>query len=92
MGYAMLYAVMNLGGFLPGLLSPPTRARYGIPGVYWTYVGITLAGLCAFLLLLTRRTQAGAIEAVKKYEREHSKKEAPKPGDAPITGAFSAKA
>lgn len=25
MGYAMLYALMNLGGFLPGLISPPVR-------------------------------------------------------------------
>jgi len=28
MGYAVLYAVMNLGGFLPGLISPRIRAWY----------------------------------------------------------------
>ena len=35
MGYAMLYALMNLGGFLPGLISPPLRRAFGITGVFW---------------------------------------------------------
>ncbi|MFW6276845.1 MAG: MFS transporter, partial [Bacteroidota bacterium] len=39
MGYAMLYAIMNLGGFLPGLISPPVRHLTGITGVFWVYVG-----------------------------------------------------
>ena len=37
MGYAMLYALMNLGAFLPGLISPPVRHAYGILGVFWVY-------------------------------------------------------
>jgi len=73
MGYAMLYAVMNLGGFLPGIISPPIRKIYGIPGVYWLYVGLTLINLLLFSSILTRKTQEDAIESVKRYEREHSK-------------------
>jgi POT family proton-dependent oligopeptide transporter len=45
MGYAMLYAIMNLGGFLPGLISPPVRRAYGITGVFWVYVALTVAGI-----------------------------------------------
>lgn len=63
MGYAMLYALMNLGGFLPGLISPPMRARFGITGVFWVYVVLTLVGLVVFATILTRKVQAQAIAA-----------------------------
>ncbi len=55
MAYAMLYALMNLGGFLPGLLSPPVRKAFGIPGVFWVYVGLTVAGIAVIALFLTRK-------------------------------------
>ncbi len=53
MGYAMLYALMNLGGFLPGLLSPPVRHAFGITGVFWVYVVLTLVGFLSVAFILT---------------------------------------
>ena len=63
MGYAMLYALMNLGGFLPGLLSPPIRHAFGITGVFWVYVALTAAGMIVIAAFITVRTDAEAREA-----------------------------
>lgn len=63
MGYAMLYALMNLGGFLPGLISPPIRHQYGIPGVFWVYVALTVAGMIVIAAFITARSDAGARAA-----------------------------
>ncbi len=62
MAYAMLYALMNLGGFLPGLLSPPVRKAFGIPGVFWVYVGLTIAGMIVIGFLLTARAVRAATQ------------------------------
>jgi len=56
MGYAMLYALMNLGGFLPGIISPPVRKAFGMTGVFWVYVALTVVGLIVVAALLTRKT------------------------------------
>lgn len=63
LGFAMLYGVMNLGGWLPTFMSP-VRQRAGIQGAYAFYVGVTLLALLACALLLTPRAvaQAGAPE------------------------------
>ncbi len=52
MGYAVIYAMMNLGGFVSGLLSPPVRRLSehafppnGVTGVFWLYAGMTLVTL-----------------------------------------------
>ena len=60
MGYAMLYALMNLGAFLPGLISPPVRHAYGITGVFWVYVALTVAGIAVITIFLTRKAIASA--------------------------------
>jgi proton-dependent oligopeptide transporter, POT family len=78
MGYAMLYALMNLGGFLPGLLSPPVRKAYGITGVFWVYSALTLIGMAVIAFVLTTRAvreaavagAAGASEAPKTEKRK----------------------
>jgi proton-dependent oligopeptide transporter, POT family len=62
MGYAMLYALMNLGGFLPGLISPPVRHAYGILGVFWVYVVLTVAGMAVIAILLTKKAIKQAQE------------------------------
>lgn len=62
MGYAMLYALMNLGGFLPGLISPPVRHSYGIIGVFWVYVVLTVIGITAIMILLTKKAIKSAQE------------------------------
>lgn len=66
MGYAMLYALMNLGGFLPGLISPPIRKEFGITGVFWVYVILTVAGILVVALLLTNKAVLRATKSVGK--------------------------
>jgi MFS family permease len=65
MGYAMLYALMNLGGFLPGLISPPVRKAFGITGVFWIYVALTVVGTLVIAIILSRKTIENAIKAAE---------------------------
>ena len=57
MGYAMLYALMNLGGFLPGLISPPLRRAFGITGVFWVYVILTVVGMTVVAMIITKKAE-----------------------------------
>ena len=91
MGYAMLYAIMNLGGFLPGIIAPPIRKAFaneqdGILAVMWVYVGLTVLGIIVVAVILTKKTiektirevsteTKEQIEADKKAEDEKSAKE-----------------
>ena len=91
MGYAMLYAIMNLGGFLPGIIAPPIRKAFaseqdGILAVMWVYVGLTVLGIIVVAVILTKKTiektinevsteTKEKIEADKKEEEEKSAKE-----------------
>lgn len=68
MGYAMLYALMNLGGFLPGLISPPIRRAFSIIGVFWVYVALTVVGIIVVAVLLTNK----AIKRVASQVQEGS--------------------
>lgn len=61
MGYAMLYALMNLGGFLPGLISPPVRRAFGITGVFWVYVALTVAGIAIVYFIITKKAMEKAV-------------------------------
>ena len=70
MGYAMLYALMNLGGFLPGLISPPVRHAYGITGVFWVYVALTVAGIAVIAIFLTRAATAAATAEAAAERQE----------------------
>ncbi|MCX7983359.1 MAG: MFS transporter [Bacteroidetes bacterium] len=76
MGYAMLYALMNLGGFLPGLISPTVRHAYGILGVFWVYVAFTVIGILSVAFLLTRKAVADALyqSGLKATQVEERKK------------------
>jgi len=62
MGFAMLYALMNLGGWLPTFMSP-MRNRYGIESTYWFYAGMTVLSLVTTGLILSRATVRRAIAA-----------------------------
>jgi len=75
MGYAMLYALMNLGGFLPGIISPPVRRATGIQGVYWVFVALTVAGLGVVFFILSKKTVAKAIAIAQKEKSEADKAE-----------------
>ncbi len=74
MGYAMLYALMNLGGFLPGLISPPIRRAFAITGVFWVYVALTVAGIIVVALIITSRAEKQAAEDAEEEERKISGK------------------
>ncbi|MCO6438918.1 MAG: MFS transporter [Phycisphaerae bacterium] len=68
MAYAMLYAVMNLGGWLPTfafLIRDDEFLGWGIPGTYWIYTGITVVSLIVTAAILTRRTVREAVENAK---------------------------
>jgi POT family proton-dependent oligopeptide transporter len=59
MGFAMLYALMNLGGWLPTfafVLRDDDFAGIGIVGVFWVYTGMTVVGLLATYFILSKRT------------------------------------
>ena len=75
MGYAMLYALMNLGGFLPGLISPPIRKAFGIDGVFWVMVGFTVLGMVAIAWLLTKKAIEKAQAQVKAEDGDSVEEE-----------------
>ncbi|MEW6702326.1 MAG: MFS transporter, partial [Bacteroidota bacterium] len=75
MGYAMLYALMNLGGFLPGLISPPVRKSFGILGVFWVYVVLTAAGIGVVYFIMTKKSVEKAIAEADKDKNESEKEE-----------------
>jgi MFS family permease len=84
MGYAMLYALMNLGGWLPTfafLLRDKEHLGLGIAGTYWVYTALTLVGLAVTSILLTRSVVAKAI-ADAKAANATAGGEAAKPADA----------
>lgn len=67
MGYAMLYALMNLGGFLPGLISPPIRRSFGMIGVFWAYNVLTVVGLLVVTILITKKAIAHAKTKAEQH-------------------------
>jgi len=62
MGYAMLYALMNLGGFLPGIISPPVRKAFGILGVFWVYVALTVVGILIVYFIISKKAYEEAVK------------------------------
>ncbi len=78
MGYAMLYALMNLGGFMPGLISPPVRKAFGITGVFWVYDGLTLAGIIVVAIVLSKKTIQRATEQLSDEQKQEVAEEAEK--------------
>jgi len=66
MGFAMLYALMNLGGFFPTfafLIRDDDYLGLGMPGVFWVYTAITAVALVSTVLLLTPETVRRALAA-----------------------------
>lgn len=75
MGYAMLYALMNLGGFLPGIVSPPVRKTFGITGVYWIFVAATVLGIIVVYFIMTKKAIEKAVaDAGKDSNKPEEKK------------------
>ncbi|MEW5842816.1 MAG: MFS transporter [Bacteroidota bacterium] len=75
MGYAMLYGLMNLGGYLPGLISPPVRRATSILGVFWVYVALTVAGIAVVYFIMTKKAVESAVKEASQGKVESEKEE-----------------
>ncbi len=79
MAFAMLYALMNLGGYLPSfafLLRDEHYLGLGINGVFWVYTALTLVALIATVMILTPKTVEKAIADAKARTAEVEAEEA----------------
>ncbi len=91
MAFAMLYALMNLGGWFPtfAFLLRDT-AGMGITGTFWVYAAITVLGLISTVLLLTsdtvRKAIAGAKADTAREQAAESKPADEKKPEAPAKG------
>lgn len=85
MGYAMLYALMNLGGWLPTFFTF-VREKVGITGAFWVYTAITVVALLATFLILTRKVEQ---QAIARAAKEREELQAPS-ATAPAAGAADA--
>jgi MFS family permease len=77
--FAMLYALMNLGGWFPTfafLLRDEKFLNLGIPGTFWVYTGITVVALMLTMLILDKKTVADALAKIET-EKAQEKTEAP---------------
>lgn len=85
MGFAMLYALMNLGGWLPTfafMVRDENWLGFGIPGTYWVYTGFTLLALFVTIVILSRKTVNAAIARAKAETAEiEAAKETKKPDE-----------
>jgi len=84
MGFAMLYALMNLGGWLPTfafLLRDEDFLNLGIPGTYAFYAACTLLALLVTIFILTRKTVARAAATAKAETEAIEKAEKAKKGE-----------
>jgi MFS family permease len=77
MGYAVVYGLMNLGAFLSGFVSPAIRHRFvdifppnGLAAVFWAYTALCVIALVITLTILTRSTDAAAVERVARETAE----------------------
>jgi len=73
MGFAMLYALMNLGGYLPSwafLLRDEHFLNLGITGVFWVYTGFTVLALLITYFILSKKTVENAIKTAAEVTKE----------------------
>jgi MFS family permease len=89
--YAVIYALMNFGAFVSGMLSPPIRQSLGIGAVFWVYTFITFLAVMSVVLILTRKTEEETALAMKADREETDKKDA-STGDSGAKAESSPKA
>ncbi len=73
MGYAVLYALMNLGAFIAGYLADFTRKSAvdlfppnGLTAVFWVFTGITVISVLVVLFVLTKRVDREAVAQIRQ--------------------------
>ncbi len=64
MAFAMLYALNNLGGWLPTFMGP-VRRTFGLAGGIGFYGMVSVMGLVLVLIILSARTWTSALKAAK---------------------------
>lgn len=78
MGFAMLYALMNLGGYLPTFAFFVREEEYlgwGIIGGFWVYTFFTVVALVFTFFVLSKRVMKSAIEKARKVREEMGEEE-----------------
>jgi len=70
MGYAMIYALMNLGAFFCGLISPPVRRNFGFSSIFWIYVVLTVVAMLVTLALITKKNERAALDPNAEKDME----------------------
>lgn len=84
MGFAMLYALMNLGGYLPSWAWVIRDTMgLGITGTYWFYTAVTAIAIVLTFIILTPKVEKEAADAadaerkaIEAAKTEEVKKEA----------------
>lgn len=78
--YAVIYALMNLGGFIFGPISSFSRRRLtdvfppnGIAGVIWILAILTVVSSALTFIIINRKVDASAVARVKKETEEMEK-------------------
>ena len=89
-GFAMIYAVMNLGAFFSGIISPPIRQASSMTGVFWAFVIITIIAFLCVAVILTRRVALNARERQEKDNAAFEAAELESEGDGNAERAESA--
>ena len=83
MGYAVLYALMNLGAFIFGPISSFTRQKFenvfppnGLTAVFWLLTAFTVIACALCLFIITKKVDLAAHERSKREHKEMKKESA----------------
>ncbi len=76
MGYAVLYALMNLGAFIFGPISSFTRQKFetvfppnGLSAVFWLMTIFTVISLVTTVIMITRKVDRNAVDQVARESK-----------------------
>lgn len=85
MGYAVIYALMNLGAFLFGIMAKFIRAPFnienGITAIFWVLTVINALALIFTIILITKKSDKEAYKKAKEA-RDVAKEEDAEPEEA----------
>ncbi len=77
MGYAVIYALMNLGAFIFGPISSFTRRHFentfppnGLAAVFWVLTAITFLATVLTLIIITKKVDRRSVERIKRETQE----------------------
>ncbi len=87
MGYAVIYALMNLGAFASGILSPPIRQSLGIGAVYWVYTFLTFLAVLSIFVILTKKTEEETARTLREAAAKKKDDADPAPEKKPAPSA-----